>query len=94
MFRKFDFFLFFNYFSSSKRFTKKENLASTTQVKGSVQKQIRSKVLEQMPKLAPFIEDLLPKKSPIFLAKWYFYNLKKKKKFKNSKFKVTITLIL
>ncbi|KAI8923701.1 hypothetical protein BC831DRAFT_469880 [Entophlyctis helioformis] len=52
-----------------KKFNPKEDIAGQTQLKSSVQRAVRSKILEQFPALAPHIDDLLPKKSPVFLVK-------------------------
>ncbi|KAL2915095.1 translation machinery-associated protein 20 [Polyrhizophydium stewartii] len=52
-----------------RKFNTKEDIAGQTQVKSSVQRSIRTKILEQYPALEPHIEDLLPKKSPLFLVK-------------------------
>jgi hypothetical protein len=42
-----------------------------SKVKSSVQRTIRSKVLEQYPLLEPYIEDILPKKEQLDLVKLY-----------------------
>ena len=39
------------------------------QVKSSVQRGIRSKILDQYPMLEPIADELLPKKTPMFIAK-------------------------
>lgn len=48
-----------------------ENISSYSKVKSSVQRNIRNKILEQYPQLEKMEEDLLPKKDPMFVAKWY-----------------------
>lgn len=48
-----------------------ENISSYSKVKSSVQRNIRNKILEQYPQLEKMEEDLLPKKEPMFVAKWY-----------------------
>eukprot|EP01137_Pigoraptor_chileana_P034849 Opistho-2@28002 len=52
-----------------KKFDAKESIASTSLVKSSVQRGIRSSILEQMPGLEDVIDDILPKKQNIHLAK-------------------------
>jgi hypothetical protein len=42
-----------------------------SKVKSSVQRAIRSKVIEEYPKLEPYIEDILPKKEQLELVKLY-----------------------
>eukprot|EP00735_Rhodelphis_limneticus_P004077 TRINITY_DN15629_c0_g1::TRINITY_DN15629_c0_g1_i1::g.18678::m.18678 TRINITY_DN15629_c0_g1::TRINITY_DN15629_c0_g1_i1::g.18678 ORF type:complete len:183 (+),score=69.28,sp/Q6DER1/MCTS1_XENTR/57.14/2e-69,PUA/PF01472.15/2e-15 TRINITY_DN15629_c0_g1_i1:95-643(+) len=46
-----------------------EEVGGMTQVKTSVQRGIRSKLVEQMPYLADYVDDILPKKEPMFIAK-------------------------
>lgn len=52
-----------------KKFTKEENVSSTSNVKSSIQRDIRAKICEQMPGIVSIIDDVLPKKTQIFLAK-------------------------
>ena len=52
------------------RFAWDESVASFAQAKSSVQRGVRARILDQYPLLEPVIDDLLPKKSPMFLAKW------------------------
>ena len=54
-----------------KRFTIEEHVSNQSQVKSSQQRQIRNKILEQYPQLEPIIEELMPKKEPMIVAKWY-----------------------
>ncbi|KAJ3268698.1 Malignant T-cell-amplified sequence 1, partial [Blyttiomyces sp. JEL0837] len=58
-----------NDFSSLDRFTARESISGQSQVKSSVQRGIRSKIAEQYPALEPYMEELMPKKAPIFLVK-------------------------
>ncbi|CAG8451006.1 5598_t:CDS:2 [Diversispora eburnea] len=53
-----------------KKFNLKEDIATQSQVKSSVQRSIRSKILEQYKKLESVIEEVLPKKAPLVLVKW------------------------
>uniref|UniRef100_A0A7S3A8Q9 PUA domain-containing protein n=1 Tax=Rhodosorus marinus TaxID=101924 RepID=A0A7S3A8Q9_9RHOD len=52
-----------------KRFTAKDGISGQSQVKSSVQRGIRSKVLDQMRDIEPYIDDILPKKEKVVLAK-------------------------
>ncbi|GLJ17882.1 hypothetical protein SUGI_0312790 [Cryptomeria japonica] len=51
-----------------KKFTSEE-ISSHNQVKASVQRKIRQSILDEYPDLDPVIDDLLPKKSPLIVAK-------------------------
>ena len=53
-------FLFFMF----KKF-QKTDIHSSTQVKSSVQKSITAKIIDQYPQLEPFIDTILPKKTPM-----------------------------
>eukprot|EP01135_Chromosphaera_perkinsii_P000602 Nk52_evm5s136 gene=Nk52_evmTU5s136 len=53
----------------SNSFTEEECVSGTSQVKSSVGRGIRKKILEQYPMLEEVIDDLMPKKSPIILVK-------------------------
>eukprot|EP00123_Amoebidium_parasiticum_P000304 comp10740_c0_seq1/m.5388 comp10740_c0_seq1/g.5388 ORF comp10740_c0_seq1/g.5388 comp10740_c0_seq1/m.5388 type:complete len:183 (-) comp10740_c0_seq1:21-569(-) len=52
-----------------KKFSKEESVSGITQTKSSVQRGIRQKILEQYPNLEDVIEEILPKKSPLFIVK-------------------------
>ncbi|ORX84777.1 hypothetical protein K493DRAFT_291721 [Basidiobolus meristosporus CBS 931.73] len=52
-----------------KKFNIKEDVATQSQVKSSVQRGIRSKILERYPNLEPVIDTLMPKKTPLILVK-------------------------
>ncbi|RHZ88491.1 hypothetical protein Glove_22g199 [Diversispora epigaea] len=52
-----------------KKFNLKEDVATQSQVKSSVQRSIRSKILEQYKKLESVIDEVLPKKAPLVLVK-------------------------
>jgi hypothetical protein len=47
-------------------------VSSKSLVKSSVQRGIRVKILEQYPMLEDIADELLPKKLPMYLVKWYF----------------------
>lgn len=53
-----------------KKFSTDENVSTSSKVKSSQQRTIRAKVLEQYPAIEPYLEDLLPKKAPMVVAKW------------------------
>lgn len=53
------------------RFDEKENISGFQQLKTSVQKGIRSKIIEQYPYIDTCINDVLPKKEPFRLMKWF-----------------------
>jgi malignant T-cell-amplified sequence len=52
------------------RFTEEESVSSQGQVKSSVQRGIRAKILELYPLLEGVLDDILPKKSNITLVRW------------------------
>ncbi|KAJ3042629.1 hypothetical protein HDV00_006908 [Rhizophlyctis rosea] len=52
-----------------KKFNTKEDVSGQSKTKSSVQRAIRSKILEQYPALNPYIEELMPKKEPLILVK-------------------------
>ena len=55
---------------SVKRFDEKEQLSGVNNVKSSVQKGIRSKLMEQFPFIEDYLEQIIPKKDPLRIAKW------------------------
>ncbi|KAF6142076.1 hypothetical protein GIB67_036994, partial [Kingdonia uniflora] len=48
-----------------------EEVSSQNQVKASVQRKIRQSIDDEYPGLDPVLDDLLPKKSPLIVAKCY-----------------------
>ncbi|CAG9474771.1 cell cycle regulator protein, putative [Plasmodium vivax] len=46
-----------------------DNISSQNLMKSSVQRSIKATILKQYPKLEDFIEDIFPKKGPLFLGK-------------------------
>jgi len=54
-----------------KRFDEKEQLIGVNNVKSSVQKGIRSKLMEQFPFIEDYLEQIIPKKDPLRIAKWW-----------------------
>ncbi|MBM6388035.1 MAG: Tma20 N-terminal domain-containing protein [Paenibacillus sp.] len=59
--------LFYNYLFN--RFSFSENIAGQSQLKSSVQRNIRTKLSEQYPTIETVLEELLPKKTPIIQIK-------------------------
>jgi hypothetical protein len=53
-----------------KKFTPEE-VTGQNQVKASVQRKIRQSIADEYPDLEPLLEDMLPKKAPLIVAKWY-----------------------
>jgi PUA domain protein len=52
-----------------KKFTAEE-VTGQNQVKASVQRKIRQSIADEYPDLEPLLEDMLPKKAPLIVAKW------------------------
>eukprot|EP00050_Salpingoeca_kvevrii_P020755 m.102425 g.102425 ORF g.102425 m.102425 type:complete len:186 (+) comp9008_c0_seq1:56-613(+) len=52
-----------------KKFSQKDNISSTTLVKTSVGRGIRTRILESMPALEPILPVIMPKKAPLYLVK-------------------------
>jgi len=52
-----------------KRFNLKEDVSSQSLVKSSIQRGIRTKILEQYPSLEPMADIILPKKAPMVVLK-------------------------
>lgn len=53
-----------------KKFDEKESVSGTTQLKSSVQKAIRVKLIEVYPHIEQYIEQILPKKDAFRIVKW------------------------
>ena len=51
------------------RFTPSESISGQSQAKSSVQRNIRKAILETLPALEPHLDELLPKKLPLYVAK-------------------------
>ncbi|KAK3724952.1 hypothetical protein QZH41_017159 [Actinostola sp. cb2023] len=52
-----------------KKFQHKENVSGVTQVKSSVQRGIKAKIIEQYPPIAEYINQIFPKKDPMVVVK-------------------------
>lgn len=53
------------------RFDEKDSVSGVQQLKSSVQKGIRSKLLELYPHLEGFSDQIIPKKDAFRIVKWY-----------------------
>lgn len=53
------------------RFDEKESISGVQQLKSSVQKGIRNKLIEQYPHIEGHIDQVLPKKDSFRIVKWY-----------------------
>nr|GMD42243.1 malignant T-cell-amplified sequence 1 homolog [Ipomoea batatas] len=51
-----------------------EEVSGQNQVKASVQRKIRQSIAEEYPGLEPVLDDLLPKKSPLIVAKCFMFS--------------------
>lgn len=52
------------------RFEEKESVSGVQQLKSSVQKGIRTKLLEQYPYMESYVDSILPKKDTYRIVKW------------------------
>ncbi len=52
------------------RFEEKENVSSVNNVKSSVQRGIRSSIVDQYPHIESYIDQILPKKDALRAVKW------------------------
>ena len=52
------------------RFQAKEAVSGVSQVKSSIQRGIRTKLVEQFPPIDEYIAQIFPKKEPLFVVKW------------------------
>jgi len=52
-----------------KKFVAKDEISGTSQLKSSVQRAIRNKLIENYPSIEPYLEQILPKKESIVLIK-------------------------
>ena len=53
------------------RFNASESVSGSSQAKASVVRGIRTKLTQQYPLLADYINDIIPKKEPLHIVKWY-----------------------
>jgi len=52
------------------RFVDKENVTSVNQLKSSVQRGMKSKIIEQFPQIESIWDEIVPKKTGLKLVKW------------------------
>ena len=55
---------------TTRRFAQDESISGSAQLKSSVVRGIKAQLLEHMSAIAPVLEDILPKKSPLYEVKW------------------------
>lgn len=65
--------MFSQYFLNYKRFDERDHVSGVTQLKSSVQKGIRTKLLDQFPHLEDYMNHILPKKENLRVVKWQVY---------------------
>ncbi len=58
-----------------KKLDPSEDIHGRQQIKSSVQRSIRAKLVAQFPKLESIIDEVLPKKTQLTLIKWYYWSL-------------------
>ena len=61
---------FFHFFFLSTRFQAGEAVSGVSQVKSSVQRAIKAKLVEQFPPIEDFMAEILPKKESLVVVKW------------------------
>ena len=54
-----------------KKFNASEDVAGRQNVKSSIQRAIRTKIVDTFPLLEPHMEEIIPKKSQLSLIKWF-----------------------
>lgn len=52
------------------RFDEKESISGVLQLKSSVQKGIRTKLVDSYPHLENYVDNILPKKDSLRIVKW------------------------
>jgi PUA domain protein len=57
------------------RFNLKEDVSGQSQLKSSVQRGLRQKLLDEYPRLESVIDELWPKKATVLQLKWYIFLL-------------------
>lgn len=53
------------------RFQAKESVSGVSQVKSSIQRGIKTKLVEQFPPIDDYIAQIFPKKEPLVVVKWW-----------------------
>ncbi|XP_011478227.1 malignant T-cell-amplified sequence 1 isoform X1 [Oryzias latipes] len=54
-----------------KKFDEKENVSNCIQLKTSVIKGIKNQLLDQFPDIEPWLNQIMPKKDPVKIVRWY-----------------------
>ena len=49
------------------------NISGVTQLKSTVQKAIKAKLVQQFPNLTEYVDEILPKKEAIKTLKWFVF---------------------
>lgn len=62
-------------FSLHVRFQAKESVSGVSQVKSSVQRGIKTKLVEQFPAIDDYIVQIFPKKEPLVVVKWWVQDI-------------------
>ena len=62
--------IFLSRFFLSTRFQAGEAVSGVSQVKSSVQRAIKAKLVEQFPPIEDFMAEILPKKESLVVVKW------------------------
>ena len=52
------------------RFQAKESVSGVSQVKSSIQRGIKTKLVEQFPPIDDYIAQIFPRKEPLVVVKW------------------------
>ena len=52
------------------RFQAKESVSGVSQVKSSIQRGIKTKLVEQFPPIDDYLAQIFPKKEPLVVVKW------------------------
>lgn len=63
-------YFFHVFFFLSTRFQAGEAVSGVSQVKSSVQRAIKAKLVEQFPPIEDFMAEILPKKESLVVVKW------------------------
>lgn len=53
------------------RFDEKENVSNCIQLKTSVIKGIKNQLVDQFPDIDPWLNQIMPKKDPVKIVRWY-----------------------
>ena len=76
------------------RFQARESVSGVSQVKSSVQRGIKTKLVDQFPPIDDYIAQIFPKKEPLVLVKWWVKYLHLLGLFKNSLLTIFLKIFL